>query len=359
VIFSKLFFDSHLNFVLIFQIDKKFQFYILFDMAGNRKSLAADLDFNGTIKADFKNTYTYDGKHRMTVVKQQSQAGGNPVAEKHATFSYNTMDQMTAINRYATVGGTGNLVANTTFDYDFHSRLTSIAHTKGGTNLGTFTFTGYDNRSRITGISETYANTAWNATHTYSYDNVDQLTGATHSANQTNEAYAYDLNGNRDTATHLGQSQQTYTVGANNRTTNDGVYSYEYDVDGNRTKRTKLADSSYETYTWDARNRLVNITMKNSSNVLQKVIDYRYDHENRLLHRVLKNYVNGVQQPAIWKMLLHDDNQIVMEMEKVAGSDIKITNRYVWGAMVDQLLADEHVPAPTSGLHPTAAGTVL
>jgi RHS repeat-associated protein len=31
---------------------------------------------------------------------------------------------------------------------------------------------------------------------------------------------------------------------------------------------------------------------------------------------------------------------------------------YVWGAMVDQLLADEHVPAPTSGLHPTAAGTV-
>ena len=47
---------------------------------------------------------------------------------------------------------------------------------------------------------------------------TDQLTAATRSANQDNETYAYDTNGNRDTADTHGSASRMIVVGAFNVT---------------------------------------------------------------------------------------------------------------------------------------------
>ena len=105
-----------------------------YDAAGNRGSLTASVA--GT--ADFLNTYTHDALDRLTRVDQTGQTGGNVVAEKRVDLAYNASDQFTSIVRYKdTDGGTANEVATAGYGYDSLGRLTSLAYTKGGSNLFT------------------------------------------------------------------------------------------------------------------------------------------------------------------------------------------------------------------------------
>jgi RHS repeat-associated protein len=78
-------------------------------------------------------------------------------------------------------------------------------------------------------------------------------------------------------------------------------------------------------------------------------VDYSYDDQNRLLSRVadLDGWV-GPLQPTT-EYYIHDGNQIVLRLDP----DGDVTNRYLWGPNVDQLLADEQVSNPSS------AGDVL
>ena len=103
-----------------------------YDLAGRRTALKAT--FNSAL--DFHNTYGYDAMNRLTSIKQQSQAGGNAVAEKYVKFAFRADSQFDTITRYANVAGT-QTVATTTFGYDTASgantasRLASIKHTAG------------------------------------------------------------------------------------------------------------------------------------------------------------------------------------------------------------------------------------
>ena len=105
-----------------------------YDSAGNRSDLSASVA--GT--ADFLNSYTHDALDRLTRVDQTGQTGGNVVAEKRVDLAYNASDQFTSIVRYKdTDGGTTHEVATAGYGYDSLGRLTSLAYTKGGSNLFT------------------------------------------------------------------------------------------------------------------------------------------------------------------------------------------------------------------------------
>ncbi len=86
-----------------------------------------------------------------------------------------------------------------------------------------------------------------------------------------------------------------YVTGDHNRLTFDGTYTYSYDAEGNRTAKfvDTDVDSVWDTnesgaaYTWDHRNRLTNVTFKNTSNQVTKTVDYEYDAFNQLVKRTL------------------------------------------------------------------------
>jgi len=63
---------------------------------------------------------------------------------------------------------------------------------------------------------------------------LGRLTGASYTgtAAQSDEAYAYDANGNRQSA-----NGSSYVIGADNRLISDGTYTYSCDAEGNRTAK--------------------------------------------------------------------------------------------------------------------------
>jgi len=199
---------------------------------------------------DFKNTYVPDKLQRLTSLIQEGN-GGNAVAAKRVDFAYNDAGQFDTISRYAGTT-TSELVANTFYRYDDFGRLDQLVHTTdttaptsgwgSGIKAG-YQYT-YDGASRIDEI-DSY----WDGLSTYGYDETNQLTSTDH-ASQSDETYAYDLNGNRSNAT---------TIGANNQLLSDGLYNYAYDAEGNRIRRTEIATGLYSRYAYDHRNRLTSV----------------------------------------------------------------------------------------------------
>lgn len=281
-----------------------------FDAGSNRTSLTATV--SGT--NDFQNAYTYDNLNRLTRLDQQSQSGGNSVAEKRVNFSYNAIGQFTQIGRYkALAGDSANEIATSAYTYDTLGRLTGLAYKKGGTNLFTpysWTFdslsqvgnahqlpgVGVDPRlggpmvgrgvptidvastARFATLGRVTQFTSQDGTTAYTYDATSELTGADHSY-QIDETYTYDANGNR--------TMTGYETGSNNRLLNDGIYSYQYDNEGNRTRRTKTSDNSYTEFEWDFRNRFTKVTDRNSSAQVTKVVEYKYDVFDRRISRAV------------------------------------------------------------------------
>lgn len=177
---------------------------------------------------------------------------------------------------------------------------------------------------------------------TYAHDNRGQLMGADHSS-APDEAYVYDENGNRDMAGH--------TVNPNNRLATDGVYNYTYDDEGNRILKVEIATGLRTEYGWDHRNRLTNITEKNSSGTtVLSTVTQSYDVFNRWVRTQVDS--NGpVADGQSERFFVYDGTQIVMEFDGADDSDL--THRYLWGPAVDQILADEQ----TSSLG--SAGSVV
>ena len=115
-----------------------------------------------------------------------------------------------------------------------------------------------------------FLGTAYDDVAAYAYDDTSQLTDADYTT-QTDEDYVYDDNGNRT----LVDGTDTYTTGDHNRLAGDGTYYFAYDNEGNVTG--KYSDAAHTTavekYTWDHRNRLVQVELY-VSGVLDKTIEY-------------------------------------------------------------------------------------
>jgi RHS repeat-associated protein len=303
------------------------------DALGNLAAL--DATIAGT--ADFQNSYAYDGLGYLNLIKQTS-GGGNVVADKRVDFTNLTNGQFDTINRYSDLTGT-TLVALSSYTYDGAERLKTLTHSKGGTTYAGYSWQ-YDSVNRVTEFDNS-AHTAENAT--YAFDNASQETSATYSNNtSSNETNTYDNNGNRN--------NNGFSLGTNtdNRLHTDGVYNYVYDNEGNIVERDTISDGSKTYYTWDNRNRLVEVTDKDSGGTTLRVVDYAYDMFNRLVSRTVTPYVSGSPGTPTSQGFAYFGNNMALAFD---GSG-NLTDRFLYGQAVDQILADEQVTSLGS------AGTV-
>ncbi len=299
-----------------------------FDLAGRRTELSATID--GT--PDFSTAFTFDGIGRITRVEQTAQAGGNSVADKRVDFQYDAMSRQTVIERYADLGGQ-NLVARTDLVYDGAGRLTDLTHAKDG-QVFTDYFWSYDKLHRVTsarwvrGVDLTYME---DEVANYAYDPTGQLLTADYVYDQLpDESFSFDANGNRTMA--------GYVTGANNRLTSDGTYNYEYDAEGNRTKRTEIATGEVVEYSWDHRNRLVQVVKKDAQGAVIETVDIEYD----LFDRKIEKTVTPQVGPASLLQYVYDGDHLALRFENG-----NLAARYLYGPAVDQILAEERVDVAT------------
>jgi len=307
---------------------------------GLRSSFAATID--GV--ADFQTTYAYDAMLRMTDVTQTGQ-GGNAVADKHVHFDYDDNGQFDSITRYASVG-TSNVVATTDYQYDSSNRLTALTHAQGATTLAAYTWT-FDAANRLV------QQTSPDGTVDYSYDSRGQLTGADYDY-QDDESYVYDENGNRITATNESTGTDTYATGDHNRLAFDGTYTYRYDSEGNRTARfidgdsngaPSAGDTEVTEYAWDIAHRLTRIVDRDvADGPATSAVDYLYDLYGRRIGKQLDNDGDGNVDYS--ESYVYDATDVVLDFVDSDGDGSlspELAKRYLWGAAVDQLLAQEDV----------------
>ncbi|QGJ68577.1 RHS repeat-associated core domain protein [Planctomycetales bacterium 10988] len=297
-----------------------------FDAVGNRTSLSATVDST----LDFLTTYTYDDLHRLTRVTQQGQSGGNAVAEKRVDFAYNALGQFTTITRFSDLAGS-NEVVESVYTYDSFARLTDLSHNDSTpdtvNDLRQYTWT-YDALNRITQF------TSPDGTVDYTYDDTNQLTGADYDTGSgiTDENYTYDEAGNR---TNVG-----YTTGDTNQLLSDGVYNYEYDNEGNRIRRTHISSGEVTEYEWDYRNRLVGIsTYASLGGTLTHSVVYTYDVFDRRIEKAIDT--NADATPERIERYIYDGEHIALVFDGLDNNEL--TNRYLHGPAVDQILADEQL----------------
>ncbi len=296
-----------------------------FDVMNNRTQIAATVGST----ADFVTGYTYDNLYRMTGIEQSAQAGGNAVAEKAIDLEFDVASQLVTLTRFGDVSRTKQ-VADTHFTFDDAGRLTDLTHRRGIEDLTSYQWQ-YDTGNRLTQFTSSQDGSV-----DYTYDDRDQLTAADYDY-QSDELYSYDENGNR---TNTG-----YETGDVNRLEEDGTYSYEYDNEGNRARRTHNVNDTVTVYTWDDRNRLVTVTEYASTADADaeqnstKVVDYAYDAFNRWIGRTVDPDGDGGSATIQETFFVYDGKQIVLQFDGDEAADL--AHRYLWGPMVDQILADE------------------
>ena len=109
----------------------------------------------------------------------------------------------------------------------------------------------------------------------------------------------------------------------------DGTYTYAYDADGNRTAKfidnnhdgvLEAGDTDITQYTWDNRNRLVEVTnYATFGGTPTQVVDEVYDVENRWIGEKVESNGNGTVDHQT--RFAYDGNQIVLQFDKAgAGS---------------------------------------
>jgi RHS repeat-associated protein len=148
----------------------------------------------------------------------------------------------------------------------------------------------------------------------------------------TVENYSFDATGNR---TNNGADSAS---GTHNRLQSDGTYTYQYDNEGNQTSRTEIATGTVTQYTYDHRNRLTKVVAPG------KTVLYQYDAQDRRIGKQIDENSNGsIEEGTFW---VWDGNQVVLQFKDHDGSGshpYQLTNRYLYGDIVDLLLADEQV----------------
>ncbi len=226
-------------------------------------------------------TYTYDTANRLSTIVDGT--------TKTYTFTYDSLNRRTKL--------TYPSAAINTYGYDEVSRLTGLTN-----RLGTYTYQ-YDNVINRTSLTEPLG------THSYAYDNVYSLLTATHDT-QPNEQYAYDLMGNRTSA----------TTNSANQIMSDATYTYSYDNNGNMLSRTNASTGDVRTFTWDYENRLIAVAGTGLN------AQYKYDPFGRRIQKT----VNGTITNSIY-----DGMNIIAEYNS-AGS---MVTRYTQGPGIDEHLS--------------------
>ena len=269
-------------------VDRKGQISQFTYDALNKRTQAGYTDGSST-------AFTYDAVSRLTQV--------NDSVSGLIQMSYDDLNRLTqeltlqgtvsyshdAIGRRTSMSVNGLIPV--TYQYDNSSRLTQVAQGPQVVGLG------YDAVGRRTSL--TYPNgTATN----YSYDNASRLNEILHQGPTgiiEDLLYTYDAAGNRISFDRTGpqaelpaEVQAAYN--AANQTVQFNTDTLNYDANGN------LTSDGTTTYTWDARNRLVQMS---NANLLAS---FSYD----ALGRRVSKTINGVRIEY-----LYDRNNIVAEIQ--------------------------------------------
>lgn len=269
---------------------------------------------------DFETRFTYDAHGWLRRLEQT----GPGVADKRVDFRYTPAGQFARCERYEGLLG-DQLVAASVYTYDGQGRMTGLMHQREDSQLAGYQWV-LDPAGRVAQCVSVRDGVA-----TYQYDARGQLLHADYTS-QPDESYAYDANGNR--------VADGSTVGARNQLESDGTYCYAYDAQGNRIKRTEIATGAVTEYRWDLLNRLVEITERARDGAVVRTIQYAYDVFGR---RVGKTVAPAVG-PSTTESYVYDGAQMVLRFEHG-----QLTNRYLPGPVVDQVLADEQVGDAADG----------
>jgi RHS repeat-associated protein len=328
-----------------------------YDLNGNRTALSATV--GGT--ADFKNLVAFDTLNRETQITQQGQSGGYAVGYKRTIFGLDAANRTTSI----TDNTASAQVVNGSYTFDHDNRLTDLSWRGTGGPYGgsgqyfdEFQYS-FDTDSR----TASYANPFYaNENLTYTYDHDNQLTSAATSyggyggyGGAGGGTYGWDGNGDTTVSGRV--------TGAGNRLLFDGTYTYQYDYAGHVAKRyTTTAETDYG---WDFRGRLISVKdfTKSGTTVTQtREIDYWYDAFDRLLGRLVTPYSGGNPSTSgvtITRFVYDSPSAGSGQGDAVMAftGNQSLTDRYLWGPAVDQILADERFSPSGSNQMPSSAGT--
>jgi len=306
------------------QIDAKGLLTYSYDAASN-KTLTA-LAINGT--SDLTNAYSFDKLGRMTAIEQSG--GGS--RQKRAEFAYDKLDRQTGITRKEHNGTSLVTISTTAQAFDFAGRLTSLQHYGINTGIVLAGYTlNWDAGDRIESITSVADGLV-----TYSYDATDQLLAANYTLPALpDETYSFDALGNRNSS--------GYTTGTGNLTSADATYDYTYDQEGNRTLRVERSTGKRTEYTWDHRQRLVEIVTRNTAGgAVTSRVQYQYDPLDQRVGKDIDATGDGTFEKR--ERFIHEDGEVLA----VVNISWQRLNRYLHGPLVDQVLAEE-VVNPANG----------
>ena len=281
-------------------------------------------------QSELTNQYTYDNLHRLSSVLQTRPT--DDANEKLVQFRYNAANDLVHVARYADRAG-DSLVAETVYEYSPTSDLTHLVH-RADDILAEYHWN-HDSAGRLI---ET--NSRADGMTEYSYDRRDQLTEVLSEENY--DTYAYDANGNRVGA--------DYEHAAGNRLVSDGTYAYEYDNEGNRIRREHLESGVVSEYSYDHRNRLVCVVERDADQPYMdltmpgpmiRTTQFAYDAFDR---RISQHTYSANGDTDEVHFFVYDGPHLLARLDEFG----TITNRYLHGAAVDQVLADDQYD-PTTG----------
>jgi RHS repeat-associated protein len=207
----------------------------------------------------------------------------------------------------------GSATFSSTLSYDADSRLTGASYSNG---LPSFTYD-YDGYGRVIG------STGPEGSLGYTYDDAGQLIGV---SGARTESYSYDATGNR--------TMDGYVTGTGNRLASDGIYNYTYDDEGNLKLKERIADGQATEYTWDYRNRLTDVTVKDGSGVVVASAHFTYDVEDCRIG-ALTDADGAGPQAGVQTWTVYDGANPYIDFN-AAG---QVTARYLHGPGVDEMYA--------------------
>jgi hypothetical protein len=112
-------------------------------------------------------------------------------------------------------------------------------------------------------------------------------------------------------------------------------------VDGNANGVLDAGDTQITQYTWDWRNRLGTVTERATyGGSVTKLTYYYYDAFNRLVTEWVDPDGAG-SQGMMPTSYVYDGDQVALEFKGSVASNL--SDRFLWGPAVDQVLADEQV----------------
>src|SRR6266704_2212876 len=231
---------------------------------------------------------TYDALGRLTEIREPDNA---------QSFVYDTLDRVIQYNTSTNAGQ-----ASIAYEYDALDRRTKRTVGYPGNILETTSYT-YDRASRLTSISLTQKTLPGGIKQAFTYDDANRLTQIQYTKSDgtilETIAYSYDANGQRVAkSTGIGSIAETPISASYDQanrmsgitlfpnTTGAKAYSLSYYGSGNLVTKQSTADpSETTTYTRDARNRLVSITMSGAGG--SSTASFKYDALGRRIERTV------------------------------------------------------------------------